>query len=221
MSHLLAIVVGVGIVDSLNPSTIAPALYLAGGGRAVRSLAGFAAGVFGTNLGAGVLIALGPGQAIMAELPRPGEHARHLIETGAGAVTIALAAVLWHQRERVAGHVAASAARFDRSALLVGAGITLLELPTAIPYFAVIATVVGAGRSAVTQLGFLAIFNACFTLPVAAILALRAFAGRRALGLLARLRSRIDGLLAVLAPVLVGLAGLILLGVGLTGLAGR
>ena len=41
MLHLLAVVVVIAIVDSANPSTIAPALYLAAGRGASRGLAGF------------------------------------------------------------------------------------------------------------------------------------------------------------------------------------
>jgi hypothetical protein len=72
MTHLLALALLIGIVDSANPSTIAPALYFAAGKDADTSLAGFIAGVFFTNLAAGVLLALGPGQALMAVVPRPG-----------------------------------------------------------------------------------------------------------------------------------------------------
>ena len=67
MEHLLAIVIGVGIVDAANPSTIAPALYLAAGKDARRGLAGFIVGVFLTNLAAGVLLGARPG---------PGDHGR-------------------------------------------------------------------------------------------------------------------------------------------------
>src|SRR5207253_11148571 len=62
---LVFLVVSVGLVDSLNPSTIAPALYLATGKNAVRSLAGFTAGVFGFNLAGGVVLLLGPGRAVV------------------------------------------------------------------------------------------------------------------------------------------------------------
>src|SRR5689334_19451946 len=102
MNHLLAVVIGVGLVDSANPSTIVPALYLAAGRHAVKSLAGFTAGIFTANLVAGVIVALGPGKAIMAALPHPGEHARHLVELAAGGLALLLALVLWLQRERVA-----------------------------------------------------------------------------------------------------------------------
>lgn len=220
MTHLLAIVVGIGVVDSVNPSTVAPALYLAGGGRGARALAAFVTGVFAANLVLGVVVALGPGQAILAAVPHPGPHARHLVETAAGAATLALGLILWLGRERVAEHVLGNAERFDRSALLVGVLIMVFEFPTAIPYFAVIATVVGSGRSPATQVALLAIFNLCFALPVLALLGYRAVAGRSALARLLRLRGRIDRLLALLAPVLVVLVGLALLGVGLAGLLG-
>jgi cytochrome c biogenesis protein CcdA len=218
VTHLLAVVIGVGLVDSANPSTIAPALYLAAGRNAVKSLAGFVVGVFLTNFTAGVLIALGPGKAIMSALPHPGEHTRHLIELAAGGLTLILAAVLWVKRERVAHHVASGAERVDRSSMLVGAGIVLVELPTAIPYFAVIATIVGSDRAAATQVILLAIFNLCFVLPLLAILGLRLVAGERALGLLARMRAGVDRFLATLAPGLVALVGVALIGIGVYGL---
>jgi hypothetical protein len=218
MTHLLAIVVGIGVVDSANPSTVAPALYLAGGARGARALAAFVTGVFVTNLVAGAIVALGPGQAILAAVPHPGEHARHLVEAAAGGATLTLGVVLWAGRKKVAAHLLANVERFDRSALLVGAGIMLVEFPTAIPYFAVIATVVGSGRSVPTQVTLLTIFNVCFILPVVALLAYRIVAGRQAVAKLVRIRGRIDRLLASLAPVLVGVVGLALLGVGLAGL---
>jgi cytochrome c biogenesis protein CcdA len=218
MTHLLAVVIGVGLVDSLNPSTIVPALYLAAGRHAVRSLLGFVAGVYVTSLTAGVIIALGPGKAIMSRVPHPGDHTRHLIEIAAGGFAILLSGVLWLQRERVAHHVTTSAEKVDRNSLFFGAGIVLVELPTAIPYFAVIATVVGSDRAAATQVVLLAIFNLCFVLPLLAILGLRTLAGERALGLLARIRSRVDAWLATLAPALVLVVGLVLVGIGVYGL---
>jgi len=220
VTHLLAIVLGVGLVDAVNPTTVAPALYLAGGRHAVRSLGLFVTGFFVTNLVAGVVIALGPGQAIMAAVPRPGSHAKHLIEVVAGAVVIAVSVVLWFQRERVARQVTAHAVRFDRSALLVGAGIAVFELPTAFPYLAVIAAVVGSGRAALTQVALLALFNLCFVLPLLVILAVCSFGGPRASRVLVGARGKIDRLLAMLAPVLVGLIGVALLVLGLVGLFG-
>jgi cytochrome c biogenesis protein CcdA len=214
VTHLVALVLLIGIVDSANPATIAPALYFASGNEAETSLVGFIAGVFFTNLLAGVLLAIGPGQALMAVAPRPGPEARHLIEVAAGSVTLVLAVTLWLARRRVAHHVEGLTKRVDRSSLLVGAGIVVVELPTALPYFAVIASVVGSDRAIPTQITLLAIFNATFVLPLLAILAARTFAGDEMLVRLARLRESLDRRLAVLIPGLVALVAIALLALG-------
>ncbi len=214
MVHLLVIVIVVGLVDSANPSTIVPALYFAAGKDAHTSLLGFIAGVFATNLVAGVAIALGPGRALMSVVPRPGDEARHLIELAGGAMTLALAVALWLARRRLEGHVSRNTERIDRSSLVVGAGIMLVELPTALPYFAVIASVVGSERAPATEVVLLAIFNAVFVLPLLAILVARAVAGDRATRWLERLRASLDERLAILMPALVLLVSIALLGTG-------
>lgn len=145
MVHLLALVLLIGVVDSLNPSTVAPALYLAAGRSPHRGLLGFIVGVFGVNLVGGLLLAVGPGQAILALIPRPGIELRHLLELCLGLAIFVLAIGLWFARGRLERHVVGREDRIDRSSLVVGAGITAAELPTALPYFAVIAAVVGSG----------------------------------------------------------------------------
>jgi cytochrome c biogenesis protein CcdA len=216
--HALVIVIGLGLVDSLNPATIVPALYLAAGPNGVKSVAGFLTGFGLTNLALGVLIALGPGKAIKDHLPHTGDHTKHLIEISVGGALLVVAAALWWQRSHVAKHVAAGTKHLDRNSLLLGAGIAVVELPTALPYFAAIAAVVGSGQSAAAQVGLLAVFNVCFLLPVFALLVLRALAGERSRAWLFRLRGKVDAWLATLAPILVALLGVALIAVGLIGL---
>jgi cytochrome c biogenesis protein CcdA len=218
MQHLLAVVIGIGLVDSANPATIAPAFYIAAGPGGAKSLAGFIGGVFVTNLAAGLLIALGPGQFLMSFIPHPGAHAKHLLELVAGLVLLVLAVVLWLQRRRVAHHVRQGSAQIDRSSFLVGAGIVLVELPTAIPYFAVIAAVIGSGKHWTSQVALLVIFNVCFVLPLLVALVFRALAGERASAWLARARGSVDGFLATLAPILVLAVALALIAFGAVGL---
>jgi cytochrome c biogenesis protein CcdA len=167
MSQLIAVVVLIAVGDSVNPSTIAPALYLAAGAAAFRSLLGFIAGVFVVNLVGGLLILLGPGQALLALIPRPGVELRHLLELCLGVGLLVLAAVLWLGRKRVAHHVSRNQGRIDRSSFLVGAGIMAVELPTAVPYLAAIAAIVGSGKNVSTQIGLLVVFNAVFIAPLA------------------------------------------------------
>jgi cytochrome c biogenesis protein CcdA len=217
VAHLLAIVLLVGAVDSANPATIAPALYFAAGKQARTTLAGFIAGVFATNLVAGVVLTLGPGRALMALVPRPGEHTRHLLELAGSGVTFALAAGLWLARKHTAEHISRRIEQVDRSSLVVGAAITAVELPTAIPYFAVLAVVVESGRSLPVQVMLLAIFNAVFAAPLLAILAARSLAGAQAQLRLESLRAAIDRRLALLVPTLVLLVAVALFALGAGG----
>jgi cytochrome c biogenesis protein CcdA len=218
MEHLLAVVIGIGLVDSANPVTIAPAFYLAAGPGGAKSLAGFISGVFLTNLAAGLVIALGPGEFLMSFVPHPGPHAKHLVELSVGCALLLLAAGLWFQRHRVAHHVRSGGEQLDRSSFVVGAGLVLVELPTAIPYFAAIAAVIGSGKHWTSQVLLLTVFNLCFVLPLLAILVFRVLAGARASAWLTRARGSVDDFLAKLAPILVLLVALALIALGLYGL---
>lgn len=219
MAHLVGLVVLIGLLDSLNPSTVAPALYLAAGREPHRSLLGFTTGVFAVNLAAGLALALGPGQAILALAPHPGFEVRRLLELALGLATAGVAVGLWLARERVSLHVAGNTHRIDGSSLLVGAGITAAELPTAVPYFAVIAAVVGSGRPIGTQIALLVVFNAVFVAPLLGVLGLRSLLGARGQAAVELLRRRLDRHLATAIPALVGLVALLLTARGALGLA--
>ena len=193
------------------------ALYLATGRDHTRSLAGFIAGVFAVNLALGVLLAAGPGQIVMDHVPHPSDHGKHLIEIGAGGFLLVVAAALWYKRSSIAGHVT-NTDRLQRSSLYLGAGIALVEFPTALPYFAAIAAIVGSGKSIPTEIVLLAIFNVCFVLPLLAIFGLSTFAGPRTRGLLTTARRKVDSWLAALVPGIVALIGVALIAVGLWGI---
>ena len=50
MLRLVGVVISVGLADSLNPSTVGPALYLATVGKRVLRVMQFTIGVFSVNL---------------------------------------------------------------------------------------------------------------------------------------------------------------------------
>jgi cytochrome c biogenesis protein CcdA len=215
MLALLALALSVGIVDSINPSTVGPALYIAAGSNAVRSLALFTAGAFAVYTTGGIVLALGPGEA----LPQPSHRVVRLLELGVGAGAVVLAVALWLARGWVGRRLQRQHTRTGgggRGPLLLGAGIMAVELPTAFPYFAVIVAVAGSGRSVVDQVGALLLFNLAFVAPLLGILALRAFAGPRGERALESLRGRIDAHGAELVSLLVLAIGIILLVLGLT-----
>jgi cytochrome c biogenesis protein CcdA len=213
------LVASIGAADSLNPSTIGPALVFATGRRPVRALASFTAGVFLTSFAAGVLVVLGPGQLLIDSLPEPSAHAKNVVEVVAGALLLLLAAVLWARRGRVSGRIAESRSEdTDRSAFLLGAGIIAVELPTAFPYFAALATIVAAHVSLGAGIALVALFNLAFVSPLLAILAVRALAGERAAAVLERAGAWFDRRAGAILALLLGVVGAGVLIVGVAGL---
>jgi cytochrome c biogenesis protein CcdA len=219
MVALLLLVVAIGVADSLNPTTIVPALYLATSADAGRKLAAFTAGAGSVYLVGGMVLMLGPGQVILAAVPRPGRGTVHLLEVGLGGVAVGVAGVLWAMRHRVSSRVDRMGGARRRSPFWLGAAIMGVELPTALPYFAAIAAIVASGRSVPTQILLLVAFNAAFALPLVGILGLRLVAGERANAPLGRLHTTLRRYAAVLIPAAVLIVGVALLGVGFVGLA--
>src|SRR5207237_974821 len=82
--------------------TIGPALYLATGGAAVRRVLAFTLGVLAVYFIGGVVLTLGPGQAILRLFPHPSRHATHLIELCVGIALAFVAVALWLARQLIA-----------------------------------------------------------------------------------------------------------------------
>jgi len=221
MFRLFGLVISIGLADSLNPSTIAPALYLAGGDHPRRRVAQFTLGVFLVYFTGGALVALGPGQLLLSLVPRPHREARHILETIVGAAMLVAAALLWRHRNRLSNRDLPEPNKGAKSSALLGATITAVELPTAFPYFAVIAAIVGSGLQPPHQVALLLLFNVCFILPLIGILLTLSLAGRHADRMLAAGR---DFLQRHWPAVLAGLAlvaGLFVVSLGVSGLASR
>lgn len=219
MVALVALAVSVGLADALNPSTIAPALYLATRADAPRRLLHFTLGVFTVYLAGGIVLVLGPGHALLSLVARPGRRDTHLIELVLGGVALAVAVVLWLRRDGVTRRVLAHERRAAASSFVLGAAIMSVELPTAFPYFAVVAAVVASDQTLTRQLVLIVVFNVAFIAPLAAIAAVRRLAGAKAERPLASVRAQLDrhsgavvaGVTAVLAIalVLVGAVGVL------------
>jgi hypothetical protein len=218
MKALVLLVLGIALVDGLNPSTIAPALVLAVRQRGVLLVALFTVGVFVPSLVAGVLVVVGPGRALLDLVPHVGPNAKHLIEIGAAVALALLALILWIQRGRVASGMSREPPGGARGAAGLGAGIILAELPTAVPYFAALAAIVGSSATLAAQFALVALFNVAFVLPLLAILAVRMLAGPRSERLLELTRGALDSYLGVVLPLAVALLAAALLVVGVVGI---
>lgn len=217
---LIVLVISIGIVDSVNPATIIVALYLAAGDHPGRRVTEFTFGVFATYLLGGVAVALGLGQLILAAVPRPGATARAVGEIVVGAALVAMAAVLWANRRRLAERLAPRLEPGTRSTAILGAAMTVVELPTAFPYLAAIGAIVDSGVGITRQLILLVLFNVCFVLPLILIIAALMLSGERALPLLRAARLRLERHWPLALTSLALLAGLLILGLGASSLAG-
>ena len=127
MLVLAALVASIGLVDSLNPSTVGPALLLALGANAKRDLAAFLLGVFGTSTLGGLILVLGPGRALLAIASTPRPHIVHLVEVVVGVMVLVAAVVLWLKREGFARRLSAQSDRTRFSPLALGAVIIVAE----------------------------------------------------------------------------------------------
>lgn len=219
--RLLGLVISVGLVDSMNPSTIAPALYLATGENAKRDLIQFIIGAGGVYLLGGLVMVAGPGSALLALVPHPSALTRYILETIAGLVVLGIGVVLLLRRHRLAAKELPTPGGGGGSAIVLGGSIMAVELPTAFPYFAVIAAVVGSGANLGTQVLLILIFNLCFVAPLLAILATVVFAGDQAGPILARGRDFLQRRWPLLLAILAIVAGVFVTVLGVTGIVGR
>jgi len=216
--RLIALVVSIGLADSLNPSTIAPALYLAAGDQPRKQVMQFTVAVFAVYFAGGAVIALGPGQVLLSLVPHPGHMARYVIETVAGVVVLIAAGFLWRGRASLAHHELPAPTTDGKSSVLLGVTITAVELPTAFPYFAAIAAIVGSGFGPGRQLILLVLYNVCFVLPLATIIVTLMVAGDEAERILARTRDVLQNHWPALLAGVALLAGTFVILLGATGL---
>jgi cytochrome c biogenesis protein CcdA len=220
MLRLIGLAISIGFADSLNPSTIAPALYLAASGKHARAqVSEFTFGVFAVYFLGGLIVLLGPGELLLDLVPHPGRHLSYILETVAGVAMLSAAAFLWGYRKQLAKRDPPEFKRDGKSSAILGATITAVELPTAFPYFATIAAIVGSGLDVVRQIMVLLIFNLCFIAPLLGIIATLAFAGPNAQQVLTSGRKKLETHWPAVLAVLALVAGVFVTILGITGLA--
>jgi cytochrome c biogenesis protein CcdA len=179
MLRLAIAVVSVALADSANPSTIGPALYLATMPRRQRRVAEFTVGVFAINLVVGLVLTIGPGRLLVGLIPRPQKGTKHAIELAAGLILLLSSLAVWLGRRRLTRHELPMRDG-DGSAFLAGASLAALELPTAVPYFAIVAAIVASSAKLPAEIGLVVLYNVVFVLPLVVIVVVLLVAGGRA-----------------------------------------
>lgn len=170
MVRQIGVMISVGLADSLTPSTIGPALYLATHSSRAWRVMQFTTGFFTVNLAAGVVLLIGPGRALLDLVPHPQGTVREVIELVAGIVLVLVAVGLWRGRRRLARQALPGAG--GGSALIAGASVAAVELLSAAPYLAIIAAIEASHVTVVKQLALLALYNLVVVLPLLGILVL-------------------------------------------------
>ena len=184
MLRRIGVALSVGLADSLNPSTVGPALYLATVPGPAWRVTQFTLGVFCVNFPAGIVLTIGPGRLLLGLVPHPQGTAKHVVELVAGVALLAAAVALWFGRRRLARRELPGMGGKGGSAWIAGASIAAIELPTAAPYFAVIAGIVASNAAIAEEIWLLALYNVAFVLPLVAIVVVLLVAGERAGSLL-------------------------------------
>jgi cytochrome c biogenesis protein CcdA len=180
MLRRVGVAISVGLADSLNPSTVGPALYIATGRQRVWRVTQFTIGVFSVSFVGGLVLTIGPGRLLLGLVPHPQGTARHVIELVGGVALLIIAVAVFMGRRSLARRELPGRGGGASSALVTGASIAAIELPTAAPYFAVIAGIVASSANVPEQIGLLLLYNVAFVVPLLAIIAVMLCAGRRA-----------------------------------------
>jgi cytochrome c biogenesis protein CcdA len=220
MVRLIALMVSIGLADSLNPTTVGPALFLAAGQRGRRRVAEFTFAVFAVYLLGGAAIALGPGQVVLSVFPHPRGGGAHILELVAGAALLGISLVVWSRRRRMGRLQPVATNPKVRSSALLGATISAIELPTAFPYFAAIAAITGSGFDVSGRILLLVLFNVCFVLPLIGIIGMLCVS-ESAASTLSRARERLQAHSPAMIAGVAFLAGALVVTAGVAGLSGH
>lgn len=219
MLRLVAIMVSIGLGDSLDPATVAPALYMAAGDRPRSRVLRFTAGVAVVFFVAGAALMVGPGQALVALVPRPGPRVRYIAETVAGVAILIGSVYLWRHRRQLAERERKDPKRNRRrSPAWLGVTIAAVELPTAFPYFAGIGAAIAAGLSVFEELLLIGIYTVCMVSPLLAIAVTLTVAGDQASEILERARAYLHARWPVLLAMAALAVGIFVTLLGVTGL---
>jgi cytochrome c biogenesis protein CcdA len=217
MLGLTTLVASIGLADSINPSTVIPALWLARSPSASR-LASYTLGVFAVYLTGGLVLLLGPGPALIATLHHIRGPVEHAVQAVAGMLVLGFAIAVARSRAsaREERHERRSYTR--ASAFTLGAGIMAVELPTAFMYFGAISAILAAHQAAPVEISLLIVYNGLFVAPLLAFLALCRIAGDRADRWIASIEARLRRFGQLVLAGVAAAGGAALLTIGLSGL---
>jgi cytochrome c biogenesis protein CcdA len=217
MLGLTLLVFSIALADSINPSTVFPALWLARTRRA-RALGAFTAGVFTVYLAGGLVLLLGPGELLISSLHHIHGPFEHALQAAGGIVALTFALVSLLSRGANGVRPRPGRPRTTLGAFALGAMIMAVELPTAFMYFGAISAVLVAHPPAAAQIVLLIAYNAVFVAPLCALVLIRRYAGASGDRWLAAANARMRHVGQVAIAAVAGIGGIALMSIGVSGL---
>jgi cytochrome c biogenesis protein CcdA len=176
---LLLTIVGIGIVDSLNPSLFVAQFFLLGTARPIPRLLSYIAGILVVNYVGGVLLLAGARAVISEFLANLDPRLVHAGALVLGAASLLFALHLWRGLRKNAAAPATPNAptRKPRSlhpihTFFFGMVVMVNELSTALPYFVALEQIAQAQLPITTNLLLLVVYNFFFSLPLLAFVGL-------------------------------------------------
>jgi hypothetical protein len=218
MVGLALLVASVALADSINPSTVIPALWLCRSRSSSGGLASYTLGVFAVYLAGGLVVALGPGPALIATLHHMQGPVEHAVQAAAGVLALGFAFVVWRSRRGGRDEPRTPRSYTRASAFALGAGIMTVELPTAFMYFGAISAILAARPGGLGEISLLVVYNALFVAPLLALIVLRWLAGGQADMWIASAEARLRRLGQIALAGVAGAGGAALLTLGVSGL---
>lgn len=210
MIALALSLLGIALLDSLNPSALALTLVLLAAPRPTPKVLTYLAGVFATYFACGAILMLGLGAAF-ARLGAVAEHPAVYAAQGAVGAALLLYASL-APTPKAGADAPRQPRSFGTGALfLLGVTVTAVEFSTALPYLGAIGLLTNANLPPVVWLPLLAGYNLIFILPPLLLLIAHRRWGARLEGHLARLRARLDSGMRQATPWVLGIIGFFLL----------
>jgi len=161
------------VIDSINPSAIVVTLYLlsTAGSRALAQVAVYVAAIFSTYLLLGVMMVLGIESLLPSLSGVLSGQTGFIVQSIVGLVLLAYSLTATSTNRESPPTVARPSANTYAALVMLGISVTVMELPTAMPYFAAIALISQAELPLRAWAPLLGIYNLIFVLPPIALLA--------------------------------------------------
>lgn len=162
MTGTLLSVLGLALLDSINPSAIAVTLFMLTQRGANLRVATYITAIFLTYLTVGVLLMLGL-ETLMGSFGKVLENPLAYAVQGIAGAAMLVYSFLAPNKPKSGG--ASPTVRALGGTFLLGVSVTVLEFPTAFPYLGAIGILTSAELSPVGWLPILLVYNVIFVLP--------------------------------------------------------